>query len=921
MTASLPLNEAIAVKGRAVIAAGVTTTVLVTSTDAANRLSRADAVKAIRSAPPPILCHAPTVARRLGIAIFPALDLLELFAFVHPARFCLPTPAGLAAALDQAPPTTLEEEARFLKLAAGLLLAQLGEVDRRRDADILPIAEVMRDAGWGWGDAVVEALAYLQPFEDAPRPRRGLDVWVRLPTWAEHAPEPPPENFSVDPAEARTRLTKLVGANAEPRPQQSDYASSACPAFAPREAPDTPNAVIAEAGTGVGKTLGYIAPASLWAEKNGSAVWISTFTRNLQRQIDDELDRLHPDPEVKARRVVIRKGRENYLCLLNMEEAVGSSPTRPASAIALGLLARWAGRTRSGDIAGGDFPTWLTDLVGWRDTLGLADRRGECIYSACSHYSRCFIERTVRQARRADIVVANHALVMAQAALGGLDDGNVPTRLVFDEGHHLFSAADSAFAAELSGRQGVELRRWLLGAEGGGGRSRARGLERRIEDIAAMDARTGEALGEVKEAAGCLPSTGWAGRIADGARPRGPAETFLALVRQQVYTRASDTTGPYDLEADTAPPIDGLLDAATVLEEALDALSKPMKNLCGALTRLLDENAADLDTPTRQRIEAANRGVRRRAVGEIDAWRSMLSALRNDVPAEFVDWFSVSRDQGRDVDAAMHRHWIDPMVPFTEHVAKPAHGLLITSATLRDSTGDVEADWLSAEKVTGAVHLSRPAIRAAVPSPFDYPKQTRVFIVTDVRRTDATQVAAAYRELFLAAGGGALGLFTAISRLRTVHGRIAEQLEGAGYPLLAQHVDGLDTASLIDIFRADEDTCLLGTDAIRDGVDVPGRALRLVVFDRVPWPRPSILHRARRKAFGGSAWDDRITRLKMKQAYGRLVRRASDAGVFVMLDSRTPTRLLGAFPEGVDICRVGLAEAVSETRAFLSQGF
>ena len=81
---------------------------------------------------------------------------------------------------------------------------------------------------------------------------------------------------------------------------------------------------LAEAGTGVGKTLGYIAPASVWAEKNEAPVWLSTYTRNLQHQIDQELDRLYPDPIVKARRVVVRKGRENYLCLLEH----GRSPAR-----------------------------------------------------------------------------------------------------------------------------------------------------------------------------------------------------------------------------------------------------------------------------------------------------------------------------------------------------------------------------------------------------------------------------------------------------------------------------------------------------------------------------------------------------------------------------------------------------------------
>jgi ATP-dependent DNA helicase DinG len=130
-------------------------------------------------------------------------------------------------------------------------------------------------------------------------------------------------------------------------------------------------------------------------------------------------------------------------------------------------------------------------------------------------------------------------------------------------------------------------------------------------------------------------------------------------------------------------------------------------------------------------------------------------------------------------------------------------------------------------------------------------------------------------------------------------------------------VDGLDTSTLVDIFRAEQDSCLLGTDAVRDGVDVPGRSLRLIVFDRVPWPRPDILHRARRSAFGGKAWDEMLTRLRLKQAYGRLIRRAGDAGVFVMLDSALPSRLASAFPPGVPIERMGLADAAHLVREFL----
>ena len=320
----------------------------------------------------------------------------------------------------------------------------------------------------------------------------------------------------------------------------------------------------------------------------------------------------------------------------------------------------------------------------------------------------------------------------------------------------------------------------------------------------------------------------------------------------------------------------------------------------------------------------------------LEAWRAMLRGLHNEADPAFVDWFAIERIQNREIDVGMYRHYLDPTEPFVNSVICPSHGAVITSATLRDSLGVPAAandeqprrwptGWWPRRAPARAI-CTAPAMRAAMASPFDYADATRVLIVRDVKRDDADQVAAAYRELFLAAGGGALGLFTAIGRLRAVHQRIAPALEEAGLPLYAQHVGGMDAATLVDIFRAEEHSCLLGTDAVRDGVDVPGRSLRLIVFDRVPWPRPDILHRARKAAWkeagaGANAYDDMLARLRLKQAYGRLIRRADDRGVFVMLDSRLPTRLLGAFPAGVSIERVGLAEAVAAVRGFSRLGF
>src|SRR5690606_5898242 len=126
----------------------------------------------------------------------------------------------------------------------------------------------------------------------------------------------------------------------------------------------------------------------------------------------------------------------------------------------------------------------------------------------------------------------------------------------------------------------------------------------------------------------------------------------------------------------------------------------------------------------------------------------------------------------------------------------------------------------------------------------------------------------------------------------------------------AQHVDPMDTGTLVDIFRDDPRASLLGTDALRDGVDVPGHSLRLVVMEGVPWSKPTVLHAARKLAEGGGAYDDRLIRARLAQAFGRLIRRAGDKGSFVILSAAMPSRLLSAFPPGTPIRRLTLDEAI-----------
>ena len=346
--------------------------------------------------------------------------------------------------------------------------------------------------------------------------------------------------------------------------------------------------------------------------------------------------------------------------------------------------------------------------------------------------------------------------------------------------------------------------------------------------------------------------------------------------------------------------------------------------LASYLQGLLDEEADSLDSQTRTRIEGAARGLVRRASGPVAAWMMMLADLTGDGRDGFVDWMQIDRREGTDIDLGLLRHWLDPTVPFAEQVLGSAHGVAVTSATLKDEiraeAGDAQAShegWASAKLLSGAAHLAHPALLSEHASPFDYARQSRIFIVNDVARDRADGVAAAMAALMIAAEGGALGLFTSIMRLRSTWPELMRRLSEADIPLYAQHMDRMNLQTLLQLFREDRRSVLIGTDAVRDGVDVPGEALRMMIYDRVPWPRPDMLFRARAAWQGRDAWTDRITRMKLRQAFGRLIRRADDKGVFIMLDSRLPTRLTSAFPPDVEIVRTGLADAIARSKVFL----
>jgi ATP-dependent DNA helicase DinG len=343
-------------------------------------------------------------------------------------------------------------------------------------------------------------------------------------------------------------------------------------------------------------------------------------------------------------------------------------------------------------------------------STALTDRRGECVYAGCPHYRKCFIERSARASAAADSVIANHALVMVNAARGR-ELGSRPNRIVFDEGHHLFDAADSTFGAVLSGSETIELRRWLIGPEGKS-RGRRRGLAARLMDVASYDEAGGLALEAAIAAAGALPGEGWLARIGEGA-PFGPLEKLLAAVRGAVYARASAQDAGYGLETEVAE-----LDPAWWMPPRRrwkPGAAAPPAGRARQAARSGAGGCAGLARPAgagscRRRDRGAH--VARADPRRLD--RPARPARRTGDP-DFVDWLAIERVDGREYDIGIHRRWLDPTRPLADAVLKPAHGVLVTSATLRGSE-----DWSAAEARTGACHLDQPAQRFAAESPFDY---------------------------------------------------------------------------------------------------------------------------------------------------------------------------------------------------------
>ncbi len=673
-------------------------------------------------------------------------------------------------------------------------------------------------------------------------------------------------------AVAQAMRTVLGSRAYEDRPSQRAMAAAVTQAF------NEGGVALLEAGTGVGKSLGYLVPALRWAAANGERTIVSTNTITLQEQLVTKdlpfLQRAMSDQPV---RFALLKGWRNYLCLYRLEQARGAGGALFEDGVAgdVEVIAQWAERTRDGSLS--DLPVTPRSEV-WDEVAAEPDLCGRL---KCSFYDKCFLFKARKEAAQADVVVVNHHLLLSDVAVRrtsqNWDDAAVlPAykRLVVDEGHHLEDAAASHLGASVTRRA---LARLFARIE-----RRGKGL------LPALAAKLGGA-GDLLSVASLDLVRERLGPSSATARDRSQLLfELLELVLQESSTPMMRLTDEFASHPAWKGGIEGALDE---LLTEIGMLSDGLRLIRERLES--DERRAEQMGPLLGEL----RGVARRLENAGDA---LSRALRTPAAGEpVVRWMELTGKQGPERNVALHCVPLDLALVLRDDLFGRVDTAVITSATLATDGG-----FGFLEQRLGLDDADTRRRTAIFPSPFHYPTQALLVVPTDLpapnedARGHFAAITRQLRDLLAASDGGIFALFTSHRDVR----EMAESLRASGhdarYPLLVHGEESRDI--LLQRFRDAGRAVLLGTATFWEGVDVPGDALRGLLIAKLPFRVPSEpMVAAQCEAIekrGGNAFSEFMlphASLRLKQGFGRLIRTATDRGVVVLSDPRVLTKRYG----------------------------
>lgn len=645
----------------------------------------------------------------------------------------------------------------------------------------------------------------------------------------------------------------------------------------------------AEAGTGVGKSFAYLIPAIKWADVNEDRIVISTGTINLQQQLiekDIPLAKKILGSEVKT---VLVKGRGNYICHKRFFTVIEEDSLFRDDDHHLNQIRDWMKNTKTGSLSDLSF---VPSREIWNSICSEAET---CTGIKCSYFNKCFSMKAKKEASTAGIIVVNHHLLFADLAMrlegAGFEGSAVLPpfyKIIFDEAHNIEDSATSFFSERYNKFTLIKYLNRLLGKKMGKRYGSLAKLDKFIDENANLSDVV-PMIEEIKDKAGvldqlCLDFTGGSSLHIEGE----PKDTLTF----------------------------GILNPALKLQQAILNLTQELGNAL----KSVDEEFHDYDAF----IETV------RLKSKFESFAVFFEKFRSY--REYNDdifWVDKSKTSTGDTFVNYSITPLDISSLMNEAVFEPYSSVICTSATLT-----VNNSFNFWKKRVGIQYVApERVIEKIYDSPFDYHNRVFLGVPTDIPLPNEDgymdYTKKFIKDILKITNGSGLILFTSYMMLKEVYDSLKPFLDGEGITAYRQGED--DRSRLLNNFKADISSVLFATESFWEGVDSPGDTLKVVVISKLPFRVPTdpiIKARMDRcKERGGNPFmeisiPDAVTRLK--QGFGRLMRRKSDWGMIFILDSRSIKKRYGSiFLNSLPQCRF-FAESgdniLENSELFLEEG-
>jgi ATP-dependent DNA helicase DinG len=642
-----------------------------------------------------------------------------------------------------------------------------------------------------------------------------------------------------------------------------------------------------EAGTGTGKSLGYLIPSLYFGIKQDRKIVVSTHTINLQEQLRERdiplLQELFPAPF----RAAVLKGRSHYLCLRKFEHKINAQDydaVKDEIQTAAQMVV-WLGETRHGDEEelhlakrGGAF--WHT----------VASDTESCLNRACPWFKKCFYHRARHEANIADLVITNHSMLFTDMKA---DNRLLPAykHLVIDEAHHFEEVASKHLGVETPyfGYAGTLMRLYK---------------DVRSGQLPALQFRLQQHAGDER-------ATAWL-ETAEALGPKAAAarEMWDALCDKLYEVLISSSSDPSQTENGQfvlrmrPNALPAIWEELLVMEDNLflnvNDVAKPLEKLVGELKELQDEY------DVQSAVTDLNGTLK-----ELIRYRDSLRFFMRMPEVEYVYWMEAGAHlKSRSLTLVCVPHDVSPLLQ--EHFFDTKDSIVMTSATLSvDKSFDYMREQLG---LTAAFEAEKGAGKlktVQLPSPFNYRKQALVVIPRDFpgikggaggEAQFVSHLLDSLTEVALVTRGRMLVLFTSSRMLKQVHAGLRERLAPHDIHVFGQGADSGNRSKLLRMFQDSRAAVLLGTSSFWEGVDIPGEALSCLAIVRLPFQPPShplveakceVIKKNNQNPFMKLSVPQAV--IRFKQGFGRLVRRASDRGIVIIYDTRVIETNYGKF--------------------------